>query len=465
MKFFRLHILFLLFIHHNASSTGKPNVIFIAIDDMNDWISLLDEKSPIKTPNIRRLANKGMLFTSAYCPSPACNPSRVSVLTGLRPSTTGVYGNNSDWRKALPDRKTIFQKFKDAGYQVNGAGKIFHHKMNGAFHDELSFHDFFHMRKQKHPKKKLNKAPEYGSIRTDWGVFPNNEEDSIDFQTINYCIDKIKEKKDGNDKPLFLACGIYRPHSPFYAPEKYHSMVGEVGLPLKKSDDLQDLPSGAHKLHKRTKWFWDGMSKLESKIPGSYDKFIKSYAACCAFADAQVGRLLDEIERSLPEDETIIVLWSDHGFHLGEKNHIEKFMLWEKTTHVPFIMVVPGMTKPGSECSVPIDLTVLYPTLLEVCSLPIKEKCDNKSITELLMGKNNWESPALMTYMKANHAVRSERWRYIRYSDGSEELYDHDRDPNEWINVADETNNLAVIEEHRKWLPLNEKKQVPNLTR
>ena len=465
IKKISFHLVLLLFGTVNLThALDRPNVIFIAIDDMNDWISLLDPDSPIKTPNLKRLASKGMLFTHAYCPSPACNPSRVSILTGLRPSTTGVYGNNSDWRGALPNRKTIFQKFKDFGYLVKGAGKIFHHKLNGAFHDGPSFHSFKHMIAQPHPVKKLNNAPEYGSIRTDWGIFPNKENESIDYNTIEYCIDSIKNWN--SDKPLFLACGIYRPHSPFFAPKKYHSIVGDVPMPKRKTNDLLDLPEGASKLHRSTKWFWQGMQKLESKMPGSYRDFIKSYAACCAFADAQVGKLLDEVERSLPKDNTVIVLWSDHGFHLGEKDHIEKFMLWEKSTHVPFIFVVPGMTEEGSVCNVPIDLTVLYPTLLEVCGMPRDRSCDGVSVLPLLKGnQENWERPALMTYKKGNHALRTKRWRYIRYADGTEELYDHDVDPHEWDNIAQKPEYSGLINGYKKWMPENEEDQVPNLKR
>ena len=466
MKLSLLIIVCALFLNIEVRCEKKPNVIFIVIDDMNDWISLLNSDSPIKTPNLERLAGKGMLFTNAYCPSPACNPSRVSVLTGLRPSSSGVYGNNSDWRKALPKRKTIFQKFMDHGYKVKGAGKIFHHKLNGAFHDQDSFDEFQHMSKQDHPKQKLNNAPEYGSIRTDWGRFPNNEKDSIDYKTIDYCVEVIKENKSNNKKPLFLACGIYRPHSPFYAPQKFHEMVGNVELPIRKKNDLDDLPFGARNLMKSTRWFWNGMDKLDSKIPGSYQSFINSYAACCVFADQQVGRLLDAVEENLPTNETIIILWSDHGFHLGEKNHIEKFMLWEKTTHVPFVFVAPGITKPGSKCSVPIDLTVLYPTILDVCSIEADEPCDNVSIKKLLKGEaNNWNRPAIMTYLKGNHAVRNNRWRYIRYSDGSEELYDHHEDKNEWNNVADVSKNAKIIKSMSQWLPAKEKEQISNLRR
>ncbi len=186
---------------------GAPDVLFIVVDDMNDWISLLDPEAPIKTPNLERLAQRGMLFTRAYCASPACNPSRAATLTGLRPSTTGVYGNKSDWRGAVPDRKTIMQQFMAAGYDVRGAGKIFHHHLGGAFHDDESFGDFQHMRPQRYPPKKLNGALKYGSRNTDWGLWPKRDKDSIDFHAASYCVEVLSHA--ASDEPLFLACGIY----------------------------------------------------------------------------------------------------------------------------------------------------------------------------------------------------------------------------------------------------------------
>ena len=320
----------------------KPNVLFVVIDDMNNNISLLDPKSPIKTPNLKRLAERGTLFTRAYCISAACNPSRVATLTGLRPSTSGVYQNASNWRKALPKRKTIMQQFQAAGYAVYGAGKIFHHKLEGAFHDKASFNDFLPMSPQNMPTMKLNKAPEYGSRNTDWGIWPVDEKDTIDFRTTEYCIRRLKNPP--KNKPLFLACGIFKPHSPFFAPSKYHKNLPTIKKPNRLENDLNDLPPGAKALMKRNKWFWNGMTKLDKKIPGSYQNFINAYAACCRFADAQVGRLLDALDSSTIAKNTIVVLWSDHGFHLGEKDHIEKFALWEKTNHIPFIISAPNIT-------------------------------------------------------------------------------------------------------------------------
>ena len=204
--------------------------------------------------------------------------------------------------------------------------------------------------------------------------------------------------------------------------------------------------------------------RVDQDIEGSYQNFIRSYAACVAFADDQVGRVLDALDASPRRDNTIVVLWSDHGFHLGEKDHIEKFVLWEKSNHIPFIVVAPGVTKPGSRCSRPIDMTVLYPTLLELCGLPADAECDGHSVVPLLRDPNaSWARPALMTYLRGNHAIRSERWRYICYADGTEELYDHRLDSHEWRNLAGNPNLSDVVAAHRKWLPQVEAQPVADL--
>ena len=446
----------------NGQEMPRPDVLFIAIDDMNDWISLLDPESPIRTPNLERLARRGVLFTRAYCISPACNPSRSALLTGLRPSTTGIYANNSDWRKALPKRRTIMLQFQAAGYSVRGAGKIFHHKAEG-FHDKASFDDFQMMAPQNMPPRKLNEADQYGSRNTDWGVWPPDERNTIDFRTADYCIEALQNPPRG--KPLFLACGIFKPHSPFFAPKQYHKGTEKVRPPPRLSDDWKDLPGGAQMLMGNTKWFWNGMMKLDRRLPGSFDQFVQAYAACCVFADRQLGRVLDALDASPRRERTIVVLWSDHGFHLGEKNHIEKFALWEKSNHVPFIVVAPGVTGEGERCQRPVDLSVIYPTLLELGGLP-GAKCDGLSALSLLRDPDReWKEPALMTYGRGNHAVRSERWRYIRYADGSEELYDHTVDPHEGRNVAGSAKWEAVRAEHRAWLAAKEVAAVSNLRR
>jgi len=204
---------------------------------------------------------------------------------------------------------------------------------------------------------------------------------------------------------------------------------------------------------------------LESKQPGSYRKFVQAYAACCSFGDASVGRLIEALDRSGQADNTIVVVWSDHGFHLGEKDHIEKFALWEKANHVPLIIVDPRKpTSAGKVCFSPVDLTCLYPTLLDLCGLPANSANDGISVAKQVSDPTQAIArPALMTYGLGNHAVRTQRWRYVRYADGTQELYDHKSDPNEWNNLADEKQYKKVIEEHAEWIPQTNAKPFENL--
>jgi len=453
-----------------SSEEARPNVLFIAVDDMNDWITLLDPEAPIRTPNLTRLAERGVVFTRAYCASPACNPSRVAVLTGKRPSTTGVYGNRSDWRGAMPDAVTLMQHFMAHGYRTEGAGKIFHHHGGGAFHDERSFHRFLLMPDPPDapmPAAKLNGLDWYGSPNTDWGPWPGDEAEHVDVRTVDCCVARLNEKRDDR-RPFFLAAGIFRPHMPFFAPPRYFAgyPIEEVVMPEVKDDDLEDVPAGGQRLLGAKKWFFEGMMKAERQSPGTWREAVRAYQACVTFADAQIGRLLDALDASPCCDNTIVVLWSDHGYHLGEKRHWEKFALWEKTTHVPYIIVAPGVAKAGGRCERPVDLTSVYPTLIELCRLAPRHDLDGVSLVPLLKDPGaECETPAVMTYQRGNHAVRSPRWRYIRYADGTEELYDHDADPHEWHNVADDPRHAGVLRDHRKWVPERNAEQVPDLER
>ena len=449
-----------------SGTVKKPNVLFIALDDLNDWIKVLNPDAPIRTPNIERLAKRGTLFTHAYCASAACNPSRTAILTGLRPSTTGVYGNKTDWRNALPDAVTLPQHFMTHGYRAEGAGKIFHHHYGGAFHDKASFDDFLLMPDPPDapmPKKKLNGLAKYGSRNTDWGIWPAKEADAIDVRTANYVIQSLRKK---HDTPFFLAAGIFRPHMPFFAPQRFFDVYppDKVTMPKILKGDLDDLPSGAEKLLRPKKWFFRELMKIEAKAPGTWKAAVRAYQASATFADAQVGRILDALDNSVYADNTIIVLWSDHGYHLGEKEHWEKFALWEKTNHVPFIIIAPGITRPGPRCDKPVSLIDIYPTLIELCGLEPKPELDGVSLLPLLKNPNaTWIRPALMTYMRGNHAVRDRRWRYIRYADGTEELYDHQKDPNEWYNIAGDPENAKVIHRLKQWLPANEAPPAPDM--
>ena len=442
----------------------RPNVLFIALDDLNDWTQVLDPNAPIRTPNIERLAKRGMLFTHAYCASAACNPSRTAILTGLRPTTSGVYGNKADWRRALPEAVTLPQHFMAHGYRAEGAGKIFHHHYGGAFHDKASFDDFLLMPDPPDapmPKEKLNGLAQYGSPNTDWGSWPADEADAIDVRTADYVIKSLGKR---HGKPFFLAAGIFRPHMPFFAPQRFFDGYpsDNVTMPEILKGDTDDLPSGATKLLSSKKWFFKELMEIEAKSPGTWKAAVRAYQASATFADAQVGRILDALDKSDYAGNTMVVLWSDHGYHLGEKEHWEKFALWEKTNHVPFIIAAPGVIRPGTRCESPVSLLDIYPTLIELCGLKPKPELDGVSLVPLLKNpKAKWTRPALMTYMRGNHAVRDVRWRYIRYADGTEELYDHQKDPHEWTNVAGDPKNAKVIHRLKKWLPAKEAPPAP----
>ncbi|MHC4170438.1 MAG: sulfatase-like hydrolase/transferase, partial [Planctomycetota bacterium] len=294
-----------------SNSGPKPNVLFIALDDLNDWIKLLNPDAPIRTPNIERLARRGTLFTRAYCASAACNPSRTAILTGLRPTTTGVYGNKTDWRRALPDAVTLPQHFMEHGYRAVGAGKIFHHHYGGAFHDKASFDDFCMMPDPPDapmPEKKLNGLAGYGSRNTDWGVWPADEADAIDVKTADYVVESLARE---HEKPFFLAAGIFRPHMPFFAPQQFFDLypADHVTMPEILEGDLGDLPSGARALLSSKEWFFKELMEIEKKSPGTWKQAVRSYQACATFADAQVGRILDALDKSDYADNTFIVLW------------------------------------------------------------------------------------------------------------------------------------------------------------
>ncbi len=428
---------------------GKPNVLFIAVDDLNDWV--LEPDSPLKMPNFHRLARRGASFQRAYTASPACNPSRVALLTGLGAATTGVYGNRSNWRHALPDAVTLPRYFMNNGYRVEGAGKIFHHHDNSAYHDDESFHRFQKMLLDPIPRRKFNGVYTIGSLNFDWGPWPHSEAETPDARTVDYGIDFLDKK---HDRPFFLGIGLFRPHMPFHVPPKYFAEypADNVVMPKIFKDDLDDIPSGGRALLKQKEHFIKAIWGAEEERPGAWKESVRAYQASCTFADHQLGRLIDALGRSKYARTTMIVLWSDHGYHLGEKELWEKFALWEKTTRVPLVIVAPGVSTPGTKIESPVSLLDLYPTLLELADLPAKSDLEGTSLVPLLRDPT-LERTVTMTYQRGNHAVRSKHWRYIRYNDGTEELYDHRNDPDELKNLARGGSHRREMDELRKFLP------------
>ncbi len=445
------------------SERKPPDVLFIAIDDMNDWTTLFDPDNPIKTPNIERLAERGAFFTRAYCAAPGCNPSRTAILTGLRPSTSGVYGNGDPWKELVPDVVTLPQHFRENGYLAKGAGKIFHHGRTGADReDNPSFQEFFRLQQHAHkPDTNYNgfiqgRDEEHLSTPNwDWGLHDAPK------QTDEYTVEWVEEVIDTHpkDEPIFLAAGIFRPHLPFWAPPKTFARYpfDRVELPPMPPGDLDDVPPVGREMAHTEYFIWENTTAQPEDSPGSLKSMVQSYQAASDFADQMVGRLLDKLDATGRTDSTIIILWADHGYHLGDKEATVKFTLWEKANRVPFIIVAPGITKPGTRIDRPVSLLDIYPTLIELAGLSQKEGLDGKSLVPLLKTPEaEWE-PAVMTWLRGNHAVRSDRWRYIRYNDGTQELYDESKDPWEWTNLAGNPEYAEIMEDHKKWLPQNER--------
>jgi arylsulfatase A-like enzyme len=444
-----------------AEVVGRPNVLFISIDDLNDWIEPLGGHPQAKTPALDRLASGSVLFTRNYCASPSCNPSRTALLTGLHTYSTGVYSNYQYWREALPNVRTLPQFFREHGYWVAGAGKIFHNNMP----DPASWDAYFPS-KEKHmpdyfyprPGWTVNMPPfENMYADFDWAPIDLDDEQTGDFQSVSWVIEQLEEQ---HDRPFFLACGIYRPHVPWYVPRKYFEMfpIDTVELPEVLENDISDLPERALELVRR-----GGNYHQHVVEAGQWRAAVQGYLASIAYADAMVGRLIRSLDRSPHSSNTIVVLWSDHGWQLGEKEHWRKFALWENVARTVLMIRVPegaiGLppgTPAGARCDRVTSLVDIFPTLIELCALPGGDALDGHSLVPLLEDPlANWRSPAITTYDVGEYSIRTERWRYIRYIDDSEELYDHNDDPEEWTNLAQDPDHRHVKDRLASFIPEN----------
>jgi arylsulfatase A-like enzyme len=433
----------------STQARENPNVLFIAIDDLNHWVGHLGRNRQTKTPNIDRLAAEGVAFSRAYCTAPACNPSRASLMSGLRPSTTGCYLNTQNWRGGIDEERLLNTLFARAGYRVYGAGKIYH----GAGDRGGTWHDYFvgHGETRRHPDAENDGV---GGIR----FYPVGEQDEEmpDYKVVSYGLEKLKET---SERPFFLAIGLVKPHLPFSVPKKWYDKfpLESIELPPHREDDLSDVPRAGVRMAKPT---GDHAKIVKS---GRWKEAVRAYLAAIAFCDSQIGRLLDGLNNSPHRDNTIVVLWSDHGWSLGEKSHWRKFALWEEPTRTVFIWKVPGVTTPGGVCERPVDYTCVYPTLCELTGLPLPELLDGRSIMPLLRNPQaEWQLPAITTHGLNNHAVRDEGWRYIRYADGSEELYDTTADPLEHTNLASRPEFAARKAALSKFLPRENAMNLPS---
>ena len=420
----------------------RPNILFIAVDDLNHWVRHLGRNSQAKTPHLDRLAAMGVTFTNAHCAAPVCNPSRAAVLSGLRPGTSGVYDNNIPFVRGVNAGQSLVTQFRQAGYETLGMGKI--------WHGGLGFDSQWTATGGREPEKKVAvDLLDNRSIKgIQFGVLKGGDELVPDTAIADYGISELQKH---HGAPFFLALGFHKPHMPWNVPQKYFDQfpLDQIELPPLQDDDLADIPAAGLRMAKPE---GDHADIVQS---GRWKEAIQAYLASISYLDGQVGRVLQALEDSEHRENTIICLWGDHGWHLGEKQHWRKFALWEEATRAPLIWVAPGVTKAGGVCDRAVDFMSIYPTLCELAEIPVPQHVEGRGMISLLRDPAaDWDGVAVTTFGQNNHAVRSDRWRYIRYADGSQELYDHRNDPYEWTNLATREEFAGQCAELAKRLPV-----------
>lgn len=450
--------LFLLLALSLPGFAAPPNVLFIAVDDINDWVGCLEGHPQALTPHIDRLAARGTLFANAHCQAPICGPSRASLLSGRYPHHTGVYqqpgGPPLHKDAELFAGSLLTDTFSGYGYRTLGVGKITH-----GYDAKKAFQVYGGTLGGVGPKpaedERFNYGPDlsipFTGTQTDWAAWPETNEEMPDHKIAAWAVEQLAAQPAGS--PFFLAVGFMRPHVPWYVPPQWfepHPLASLI-LPDIRADDLDDVPEIGRKLHELPRYpqpdFLEADERKQLKLA------VQAYLASCTFVDHQIGKVLDALDASPHVSNTVVVLFGDHGYHLGEKQRVSKHSLWEESTRVPMIVSVPGGTG-GQVSRSPVGLIDLYPTLLAACGLPARASNEGLSLLPLLADPSaRLREAVLTTYARKNHSLRSVDHRYIRYDDGSEELYDHRTDPMEWTNLAGDSAQRERLAEFRELLP------------
>lgn len=462
-----LFIALILFIALSSyAQEKKPNILLISVDDLNDWVGVYGGNPQMKTPNIDKLAEKGMVFRNASGPSTVCGPSRSALLSGFMPANTGVYRNSQNMlhTKIVQENATMPEYFSKHGYVTISSGKIFHghNTTNGLDYGQWAFdvwnlatgdyeirEDKFFSRDKGIINGKKVEEPlftEFYKTVFEFGPTKGDKEETMDYRTAKWFEKKLQEDYD---KPFFMFAGFSKPHMPWHVPQEYFDMYerDSIKVPEFRLDDLDDIvdENGKKIYHPELDFLW-------SQHYDVHKDAVHAYMAASSYADESVGVVLDALAESKYADNTIIILFSDHGWHLGEKLRFRKHALWAEDTQLPLIIHLPGMTEKQNSFR-NVNLIDLYPTLIDVSGLPQKE-LDGRSIKPLLENPELEWFPTLTTFQKDNHSVMSEKWHYIiRF--GGEELYNLEEDPMEWNNLAhSNSDEIIKIKEYLKsYLP------------
>ncbi|MEM9478067.1 MAG: sulfatase [Verrucomicrobiota bacterium] len=459
-----------------SAPVEKQNVLFIAVDDLNDWVGCIGGNPQVKTPNLDKFnAEGGMVMLNASAPATVCGPSRSALLTGAHAHRTGVYGNQNNLRAApkAKDLATLPEYFSQHGYHSISRGKIFHfHKIPGKQRfdaGQWSFDEWLPAEQGVGPISKErpvnglpnlpDEKPHYHTKAFDWGPTVGNDETKMkDHITATWAANQLQTRDFG--KPFFMAVGISQPHLSWYLPQKYFDLypLEEIQVPEFKPADLDDIVdrNGQPAYEPKPSW-------MRAEKHGRHKEAVRAYLAAITFVDDCIGVILDGLAASPYAENTIVVLWGDHGWYLGEKQRYGKTELWQEACRVPLMVRVPGVTPKSRQCHGVVNLIDLYPTLIELCGLPPNPENDGRSFAPLLKNPEmEWNEPTLTTHGLGHHRIYDGRYSYILHRRrGIEQLYDHKKDPMEWTNLAKDPDHAEVIARLKAHLPKKDEPMSP----
>ena len=480
MKHFLIFIIAVFSATINFAREQRPNILLIAVDDLNDWVGVYDGNPQIITPNIDRFAENAIVFRNASCPGPVCGPSRSALLSGFMPYTTGAYSNSTNMlsSKLVQEYATLPEKKKKNGYLTISKGKIFHkHRTSdGIDHGHWAYdiwekergrggivtEKYYSRNKGIINGKKVPDAKytQPGGSEFSWAPTKVGKAETKDYRTAQWFAEKLEE--DYN-KPFFMLAGISKPHLPWYVPQEYFDLynLDTLKIPEHRLDDYDDIlnKDGEKVFEPSADFLWVNQDEELFK------RAVRAYMAATSYADECVGVMLDALQKSKYADNTIVILFGDHGWHLGEKLRFRKAELWRESTQLPFIVHLPGMTE-MQYCNRNVNLIDLYPTLIDLCKLPKKPNLDGESISALLSEPSLKWHPTVTTDGPGDYSVISEDWHYIlRSSKDVEELYDIQNDPMEWNNLAHSTSkNVQEMKQYLKsFVPESDAPMLPKI--